>query len=235
MISGVGLHISACCHFAASRPLHFEIVVNSFSFRRSSTVPPLMRSSIDLGACVTAELAHFCKFPKDHQKVFKGFTLLLCACVGGSFDAPQTMPCFSTNEWSCAASDRNYTHLIRLPSVIYSEAQPDSQPPSLLIGSRAWIRLKSMVATATIRIMTIAWVTFLGVLSRLNAILTVYLYAYSISRSIFYSTLHFSTLLHAHLDIHYTGNVHRNKNMKQACLMLYHNKNLLVRINNCIM
>ena len=109
--------------------------------------------------------------------------------------------------------------------------------------------------------MKIAWVTYLGALSLLNAILiprvsahppilaqckvhrpwalfheaTVYLYAYSISYSISHSILHFSILLHAHLDIHYTGNVHRNENMKQACLMLYHNKNLLVRINNGIM
>ena len=47
--SDVAPDILACCRFAASRLLHFEIVVakvNSFSFRKSSTVSPSMRPSI---------------------------------------------------------------------------------------------------------------------------------------------------------------------------------------------
>ena len=46
-----------------------------------------------------------------------------------------------------------------------------SRPPSLLIGNRAWTTLKSMVAATTIRISKIAWITYLGALSRLIAIL----------------------------------------------------------------
>ena len=71
------------------------------------------------------------------------------------------MPCFSTNKRSCMASDRNHAHLIRLQSTTYGEV---SRPPLLSIGNRAWIRLKSIVAAATIQIMKIAWVTYLGAL-----------------------------------------------------------------------
>ena len=78
------------------------------------------------------------------------------------------MPRFSANEQSCTASDRNHAHLIRLQSTTHDEV---SQPPLLSIANRAWIRLKSIVAAATIQIMKIAWVTYLGALSRLNAIL----------------------------------------------------------------
>ena len=46
-----------------------------------------------------------------------------------------------------------------------------SWPPLLWIGNRAWIRLKSIIAPATIHIIKIAWVTYLGALSRINTIL----------------------------------------------------------------
>ena len=46
-----------------------------------------------------------------------------------------------------------------------------SRPPLLGIGNRARIRLKSIVAAATIQIMKLAWVTYLGALSCINAIL----------------------------------------------------------------
>ena len=61
------------------------------------------------------------------------------------------MPHFSTNKRSCRASDRNHARLIQLQSTINGEV---SRP-----------------AAATIQIMKIAWVTYLGALSRLNAIL----------------------------------------------------------------
>ena len=47
---------------------------------------------------------------------------------------PMPMPCFRTKERSCTASNRNHTHLKRLPSTAH---RPDSQPPSLLIGNHA--------------------------------------------------------------------------------------------------
>ena len=78
------------------------------------------------------------------------------------------MPRFSTNKRSYTASDRSHAHLIRLHSTTHGEV---SQPPLLWIGNRAWIRLKSIVAAATIQIMKLAWVTYLGALSRINAIL----------------------------------------------------------------
>ena len=81
------------------------------------------------------------------------------------------MPHFGTNEWSCTASNRNHTHLIRHHQQHTVKYWPDSWPPLLLIGNHAWIRLKSMVAAAIIRIMKIACVTYLGALSCLNVIL----------------------------------------------------------------
>ena len=76
---------------------------------------------------------------------------------------------------SRTASDRNHAHLIRLPSTMYTvKYRPDSRPPSLLlIGNRAWIRLKSKVAADITRIMKIAWTTYLGALSRLTAIILI--------------------------------------------------------------
>ena len=59
-------------------------------------------------------------------------------------------------------------HIVRLHSTTHSEV---SRPPLLWIGNRAWIRLKSIVAAATIQIMKLAWVTYLGALSRANTIL----------------------------------------------------------------
>ena len=46
-----------------------------------------------------------------------------------------------------------------------------SWPPLLWIGNHAWIRLKSVVAAVTIQKMKLAWVTYLGALSHINAIL----------------------------------------------------------------
>ena len=89
------------------------------------------------------------------------------------------MPCFSTNKQSCTASDRNHAHLIRLQSTTHGEA---SWPPLLSIGNRAWIRLKLIVAAATIQIMKVAWVTYLGALSRLNALLIPQISAHPQSR-----------------------------------------------------
>ena len=78
------------------------------------------------------------------------------------------MPRFSANERSCTASDRNHAHFIWLQSTTHCEV---SRPSLLSIGNCAWIRLKSIAAAATIQIVKIAWVTYLGTLSRLNAIL----------------------------------------------------------------
>ena len=74
------------------------------------------------------------------------------------------MPHFSTNKPSYTASDRSHAHLIRLHSMTYGEV---SWLPLLWISSRAQIRLKSIVATAIIEIMMLAWVTYLGTLSRI--------------------------------------------------------------------
>ena len=71
-------------------------------------------------------------------------------------------------EWSCTASARNHAHLIWQLSTIHGEV---SWPPLLWIGKPAWIRLESIVPAATIQIMKIAWVTYLGTVLRLNAIL----------------------------------------------------------------
>ena len=78
------------------------------------------------------------------------------------------MPRFSINEPSCTASNSNHAHLIRLQSTTHGEV---SWLPLLPIGNRACIRLKTIVATATIQIMKIAWVICLGALSHLNTIL----------------------------------------------------------------
>ena len=78
------------------------------------------------------------------------------------------MPRFSTNKQSYRASNRSHAHLIRLHSTIYGEV---SQPPLLWISNCAWIRLESIVAAATIDIMMLPWVVYLGALSRINAIL----------------------------------------------------------------
>ena len=69
---------------------------------------------------------------------------------------------------SCMASDRNHAHLIRLQSTTHGEV---SRPPLLWIGNRAWIRLKSIVATATFQLMKIEWETYLGALLHLNTVL----------------------------------------------------------------
>ena len=66
------------------------------------------------------------------------------------------------------ASDLSHAHLIQLHSTTHGEVL---RPPLIWIGNRAWIRLKSIVAAATIQIMKLAWVTYLGTLSRINAIL----------------------------------------------------------------
>ena len=78
------------------------------------------------------------------------------------------MPCFSTNKRSYTSSDRSHFRLIRLHSTTDCEA---SRLPSLWIGNRAWIRLKSIVAAAIIQIIKLAWVSYLGALSSINAIL----------------------------------------------------------------
>ena len=57
------------------------------------------------------------------------------------------MPRFSTTKRSYMASDRSHAHLTRLHSTTHGEV---SRPPLLWIGNRAWIRLKSIVAAATI-------------------------------------------------------------------------------------
>ena len=75
------------------------------------------------------------------------------------------MPRFSTNEQSCTASNSNHAHLIQLQSTTHGEV---SRLPLLRIDNRACIRI---VATATIQIMKIAWVIYLGALSHLNMIL----------------------------------------------------------------
>ena len=75
---------------------------------------------------------------------------------------------FSRNERSYMAGDRSHAHLIGLHSTTHGEV---SRLPLLWIGNRAWIWLKSIVAAATIQIMKLAWVTYLGALSRINVIL----------------------------------------------------------------
>ena len=72
------------------------------------------------------------------------------------------------NDHARLYSGRNHAHLIRLQSTTHGEV---TRPPLLLIGNRAWIRLKLIVGTATIQIMKIVWVTYLGAFSLLNAIL----------------------------------------------------------------
>ena len=77
------------------------------------------------------------------------------------------MPHFSTNEWLCTASDHNHAHLIQMPLMTRGEVSAGRRP----IGNRAWIRLKSIASAATIQIVKIVWVTYLGALSRLNTTL----------------------------------------------------------------
>ena len=78
------------------------------------------------------------------------------------------IPRFSKNKLTHTASDRSHAHLIELHSTTHGE---ESQLPLFWIGNRAWIRLKSLVAAATIHIINLAWVTYLGALSHINAIL----------------------------------------------------------------
>ena len=80
------------------------------------------------------------------------------------------MPCFSINKRSYTVSDRSHAHWIWLHSTTHGEV---SRPPLLWIGNvnRTWIRLKSIVAAATIQIMKLVWVTYLGALSSINVIL----------------------------------------------------------------
>ena len=83
------------------------------------------------------------------------------------------MPCFSTNK----INDHARLVTVTTPTK-YSCHQwytvkywPDKWPLLLLMGNHAWIRLKSVVATAIIQIIKIAWITYLGALSCLNVIL----------------------------------------------------------------
>ena len=72
-----------------------------------------------------------------------------CKLILASF-----MPLFSRNNKQVyTASDHSHTHLIGLHSTTHSEV---SWPPLLRFGIRAWIRLKSIVAAATIQIMKLA-------------------------------------------------------------------------------
>ena len=76
-------------------------------------------------------------------------------------------PRFSRNKQAYTASNRSHAHLIGLNLMTHGEVL---RPPLLWIGNRAWKRLKSIVAAA-IQIMKLAWVTYLGALLSINAIL----------------------------------------------------------------
>ena len=118
---------------------------------------------------------HSCPW-KRSSNAWNGWTVLRIIYVRSisnvlKLSLPNFMPrftAFSTNKRSYTASDRTHAHWIRLHSTTHDEV---SRPPLLWIGNRAWIRLKSIVAAATIQIMNLTWVTFLGALSRINAIL----------------------------------------------------------------